>query len=303
MLTKEDLKRKSFNLSELNKIPCIVFTPNTNTKLPSNLELLLYLLRQIQTRNFHEKFYLQKRLTELQQQESSEENEYETNAINVQLSQIEYSRHHIHTIYTQILLHLFHTKQLELLYLQSHESHPDTKNVLTVNYGGHTHRFQIKTALIQNIDLEYRGIRYKQDPPPITQITDEEIAAHGYTPIEVIRECRRISNYLTNRTKAIKEKNTKINTHNNVLGQIKKMVTDGEVTVIDDSKLPKSEIVKVKPEPKPKPKSKAKPKTELTKPKPQVIKSSFSHQSSSSTEQLAKKPIKVIRKRSFQLNK
>lgn len=299
MLTKNDLNRKKFNLSELNKIPDLVFTPNENIKLPSNLDTLLYLLRQIQTRNFYEKFQIEQRLLELKNQEPNDEGQLETDAINQKLLKIEYSRHRLHTIYTQILLHLFHTDQLKLLYVQSHESQPDVRNVLAVNFGGHTHRFQIKRSLLQGKNLEDRGVRYRQEPTTLEPITDQQVEEYGYQIIDVIRECRRISNYLTNRMKTIKEKNAKINTHNMVVAEIKKMAKTGQVTIIDNTK-PEKAVVET---PIQTPKAPDKQKQVQPKVNPVFKKSGNARPASSTSEQPAKKPINVIRKRSFQLNK
>lgn len=295
MLTKNDLKRKKFNLSELKVIPSLVFTPTTKIELPSNIKTLLFLLRKIQNRNIVEKYTNELRLVELQQQEPVEERDTEIAAINIELTQIEYSRHRLHAIYTQILVHLFHSKQLELLYVQSHESQPDIKNVLSVNYGGHTHRFQIKSNFIKGLNLEDRGIRFKKDPTALEPITNEQIAEYGYTPIEVIRECRRVSNYLTKRAKAIKEKNANINLHNIVVGKIKKMIAAGEVTLIDNTKL---KLGAEAQEPKEKQKqAQSVVKSQLKRPNTAV------QPSSGVIGQQAKKEINVIRKRSFKLNK
>lgn len=304
MLTKKDLKRKKFNQSELNKLPNIVFTPTTKIELPPNLDTLLYLLRQLQARNYYDKFQCDQHLLALQQQEPSEELESQIEAAKEKVLKAEFARHHTHTIYTQILIHLFHTKQLELLYVQSFESHPNTKNVLSVNYGGHLHRFQIKASLLEGFNLEDRGISYKPDPTNLEPVTDEQIMNEfGYEPIEVIRECRRLSNYLTKRARTIKEKNTKITIHNTIVGQIKKMATAGEVTIITDNTKPKPEAV-AEEALKPKPKAKEKLKQAQATVKPQLKKPGGTRQSSSSTaEPPAKKPINVIRKRTFQLNK
>lgn len=303
MLTKKDLKRKKFNQSELNKLPNVVFTPTTKIDLPPNLDTLLFLLRQLQTRNYYEKFKCDQYLLELQQQEPSEELESQIEAAKENAQKAEFARHHTHTIYTQILLHLFHTKQLELLYVQSYESKPDTKNVLSVNYGGHTHRFQVKAAHLEGFNLEDRGISLKPDPAQLEPVTDEQMLNEfGYEPIEVIRECRRLSNYLTNHAKNIREKNTKITIHNTIIGQIKKMAAAGEVTIIDNTK-PQPEAV-AEEAPKPKPKAKGKQKQAQATVKPQFKKPSGNRQSSSTdAEPPAKKPINVIRKRTFQLNK
>lgn len=303
MLTKKDLNRKKFNQSELNKLPNIVFTPTTKIELPPNLDTLLYLLRQLQTHNYYDKFQCEQHLLELQQQEQSEELESEIEAAKEKILKAEFARHHTHTIYTQILIHLFHTKQLELLYVQSYESNPNTKNVLSVNYGGHSHRFQVKASYLESFNLEDRGISYKPDPIQLEPFSDEQIFnEHGYEPIEVIRECRRLSNYLTNRAKTIREKNTKITIHNTIIGQIKKMAAAGEVTIIDNTK-PQPEAV-AEEAPKPKPKAKEKQKQAQATVKPQFKKPSGNRQSSSTAaEPPAKKPINVIRKRTFQLNK
>lgn len=303
MLTKKDLKRKMFNQSELNKLPNIVFTPTTKIDLPPNLDTLLFLLRQLQTRNYYEKFQCDQHLLELQQQEPSEELESLIEAAKVKANKAEFARHHTHTIYTQILIHLFHTKQLELLYVQSYESKPHIKNVLSVNYGRHTHRFQIKTSLLEGFNLEDRGVSLKPDPAQLEPVADEQIfIEYDYEPIEVIRECRRLSNYLTKHAKSIREKNTKITIHNTIIGQIKKMAAAGEVTIIDNTK-PQPEAV-AEEAPKPKPKAKEKQKQAQATVKPQFKKPSGNRQSSSTAaEPPAKKPINVIRKRTFQLNK
>lgn len=293
------MNRKKFNLSELKAIPSLVFTPTTKIELPENLETLLFLLRKIQSRNFVEKFQNEKLLEELSQQELNEDVEFKMAEINQKLSQIEYSRHRLHTIYTQILLHLFHTKQLELLYVQSHESQPDVKNVLTVNYGAHTHRFQVKSSLITEFNLEYRGVRYKKDPTALEAITDEQIAEYGYSTIDVIRECRRISNYLTKRAKAKKERNSKINVHNIVIGEIRKKIAAGEATLVDDRN--STTEIKVEPTQK-KAKEKEQQKQAKSVVKPQRS-SSKKVAPSGAVEAQAKKPINVIRKRSFKLNK
>ena len=303
MLTKKDLKRKKFNQSELKKIPNVVFTPTTKINLPQNLDLLLYLLRQLQTRNYYEKYKCDLYLLELQKQKPSEELESQIKAAKKNSERAEYVRHHTHTIYTQILLHLFHTKQLELLYVQSYESKPNTKNVLSVDYGGYTHRFQIKAAHLEGFNLEDRGISLKPDPAQIAKpVTDEQMLNEfGYAPIEVVRECRRLSNYLTNRARSIREKNTKITIHNTIVGQIKKMAADGEVTITDDTK-PRPEAV-TKEAPQSNPKAKEQQKQAQATVKPLFKKPSGNRQTSSIKEPSAKKPISVIRKRTFQLNK
>ena len=79
------------------------------------------------------------------------------------------------------------------------------------------------------------------------------------------------------------------------------MAADGEVTITDDTK-PRPEAV-TKEAPQSNPKAKEQQKQAQATVKPLFKKPSGNRQTSSIKEPSAKKPISVIRKRTFQLNK
>lgn len=291
MLTQEDLNRKSFKSNELTRIKIPVFDRTFKVNYPDNFETVLHLLKQIQLRKAARSNQITAELGELLKNLPDGEITPEISVLKAELSALEFYRRTINTIYTQIVAHLYFSKRATPLYVQSPVSNPELHNLVVIQYGEYRHRVQISKRDIDDLEVEYRGVYVKPEPSSLVYLSDEQFDQFGFQEIEIIRICRRLSNYIMSVRRKFDDNIRAIHNHNYYASQITKLAAQGLVTI----------------EQKADQKAKAEPKTD--KPEPKLAKTikprkiTFKRHANAEPIEGKKKPLNVIRKRSFVLNK
>lgn len=292
MLTQKDLERKSFKSNELTKITPPVFDRNFKVTYPEDFEKILHLLKQIQLRKAARSNQV---TVELERMNDGSENEH-TVALKTELMALEHHRRTIHTIYTQIVSHLYLSNRTTPLYLQSPENNPELRNLVVVKFGEYRHRVQISKKHIVDTDIEFRGEYIKPEPSSLVCLSDEEFAEFGYSEIDVIRICRRISNHILSVRRKFDKRICAIHNHNYVVSQINKLISQGLVTL---------EKKDEKPSPSNPPSIQSSQdaiEKKLVQDEPKQAKSQEKNSKTHRGEP-SKKPLNVIRKRTFVLHK
>lgn len=297
MLTQEDLKRKSFKSHELTKITPPIFERNFKINLPDNFETILHLLKQIQFRKAVRSNQITVELEQLSHAQNDDQQLIV--ALKTELNALEHHRRIIHTIYTQIVTYLFFSKLGTPIYVQSPVNSPDLRNLMVLQFGEYRHRVQISKKDIGNLDIEYRGEYVKPEPSSLVCLSDDQIAEFGYPEIEIIRICRRISNYIMSVRRKFDEKIRAIHDHNFVVSQILKRVKAGEVTIEEKTEQKPNTVKATKSSTTP---SESKSGTMISEgfKNPKI---GFKRNVANDSGKSQKKPLNVIRKRSFVLQK
>lgn len=295
MLTQKDLKRKSFKSNELTKINLPVFDRNFNVNFPDNFETILHLLKQIQFRKAARSNQINVELENLDHNCTEDH----VLALKTELSALEHHRRTIHTIYTQIVSYLFFSTRGTPLYVQSPANAPELRNLIVLQFGDYRHRVQLSKKDIAQQDIEYRGEYVKPEPSSLVYLSKDQIEEFGYQEMDIIRICRRISNYIIAVRRKFNERLSAIHEHNFISSQINKLIKTGEVTIDKktektpaavNEKTPKQKIDESRPDVK-------------AKDSPKARKIGIKRNLKADAVAPEKKPINIIRKRTFVLQK